>query len=386
MHFVVLIYLNLSLNSKRRSPIQLKYQSIGITLFLFLSISNLSADVTIRATMPELGPGMARLEALLAESLGPSIAEVEGTFNDLLDKPLLTGGFSSASELNGTLPFQGSLIRASEYSFAFGNYGTLYSDTLDPDRLEDQFSDMEEDDDFNFGMNLLLINTSFTIPLEQLIPRTTGFFSLAYADLSSDEYYLKNFFVQAALGYPILKKVSRRKLLVWHPLYGQGGLSYGFSRIGALVDAGTITDSFELDPDGSGPLLPQDVSIQIEPSGTVGLETHVGTLSFSLSTAISLLETFHYYLGAGVSFALGRTDISVESSEEIIVLGYLADLIEEQGSVSVQGDVKGSRAKTPLTYFFTGIQLDISSLFLTIPFSYSPGSGVSTGLSVGISL
>jgi len=366
--------------------INLKYYPAGISFFLFISLGSLAAEISITATMPTLGPGMARLEALLSESLGPSLAEVENTFNDLLDKPELTGAFSTASALNGTLPLQGSLVRASEYSFAFGSYGTLYSNTFDADSLNDQFSDMEEDDDFTFGVNLLLVNTSFTLPLDQLISHTTGYLSLAYADLSSEDYYLKNFFVQAALGYPVLKEIRRRKLLVWTPLYGQCGLSFAYSKIGALVDAGTITDNFELDPDGSGPLLPQNVSVQIEPSGDVGLETHMGTLSFSLSSAISLLETFHYYVGAGISFSLGRTDISVESFENITVLGYLSNLIEKDGSVRVSGNVDGSRPEAVLTYFYTGIQLDVSSIFLNIPFSFSPGSAVSTGLSVGISL
>ena len=365
--------------------IRKQFPAVFILVILFYC-QRISAEIAVSLEMPELGEGMGRLEALLAENIAPAMAEIDTSVVDLLEKPQLTGAFSTAVGLSSSLPLQGNGMVSSEYSLSLGSYASLYSYTFDTDALEERFSQLSEEDDFEFGVNIHLVNAGFYFPLRKLHPRSSGFVSLAYSDLSGEDIYVRSFFFQTALGHMPFRVKKLNRSFKWSPLYGQIAVSYSSSSLGTEFETGVIEEVFELDPDGNGPLIAQDVSIEIDPLVELGLESRIGTLTAAFSSGITLLDFLHCYIGAGISTAFGRTDIAVDSSDEITILGYLSGLIEEEGRFTISGSVEGSAPVVLLPYFFTGLQVDMSSLFLRIPFQYNPESGISSGISMGVSL
>jgi len=353
---------------------------------LFLTPSFLQAEVRIDIIVPQLRDGMEELEALLAENVGDAALEIEKYVNDFLEKPELTRAFGSATGLTASLPAVGLQPLASSWSFSLGSYASLYSYTLRFDLLSDRLSSLDPEDDFEFGGSVRIINGSFTAPLERVLPRLSLFASVAYADVESDYFFLKDFYLQSSLGYGIFDDREYRSGFKWSPLYLQSGAGFAYHSIGAFIPLGEITREFEADPDGAGPLPPQDVSILLDPDLGIGMQSAIGVLTFSLSTGLSLFDTFHVYAGTGCTVAFGRTDIVLTGDNEVAVLGYLGELVEEPGSVNVGGSVEGS-APHPFTgYLFTGVQLDISKMFIAVPLLFLPGRGLSGGISLGVRL
>lgn len=353
---------------------------------LFLRFAPLQGEVDVDLRLPELGEGMAQLEALLAENIGPAVSDVETLVNETLDKPLLTLAVGNAVGLSSSMPMLGTLPNSSRYSLSFGGYTALYSYSFDVDALTERFAELTPEDDPEFGAGVTGVSANLTLPLEGVLRGLSLFASLAYSNLVDSEYSLKDLFAQAALGYTPFREVRGQDLFSWIPLHLQLGISFGYNRIGVQVEAGQISEEFEIDPDGGGPLVGQDVEVQINPVVDIGLESRIGTVSFALSTGLRLLDWFSFYLGSGGVISFGRTDIGVESTGEIVVVGYLSKLIEEQGVYSIDGAVEGSSPQALMGYFFGGFQWEISRMFTNVLLLYHPTTGLSGGISLGVSL
>ncbi|MBF9017932.1 MULTISPECIES: hypothetical protein [unclassified Oceanispirochaeta] len=371
---------------KRAQPIMENLFRFLILLFILVFPACLGAEIQVEIAVPQLRDGMEELEALLAENIGDAAVEIENLVNNFLEKPEFTRAFGSAVSMSATLPMLGTQPLASTYSFSLGAYASLYSYTLDVQLISDRLSELNPEEDFEFGGSARLINGSFTFPLEKVLPRLSLFASIGYSDVKSEDYYLKDFFLQTALGYAVFKDLGREDRLSWTPVYIQGGGAYGFHDVGTNIPVGEIIREFEADPDGNGPLPPQDVSILLDPVLDIGMRSNIGCFSFSATTGVSLFNSFHFYLGAGCNLSFGRTDILLSGDNEVTVLGYLGDLVDVPGSISVDGSVEGSSPRPFLGYFFTGIQFDISRMFINIPILILPGKGLSSGISLGVSL
>ncbi len=361
------------------------FRNFVFPLIIFVCIlSSLPADIAVDLEIPELGEGMEQLERVLTENIAPMASDMENTVTELLEKPLITGAFASAAGMTAVLPFQGSLFHGRRVTLSFGFFVSLYSETFDIETLTVRIEELSEEDDFPLGANIHAVNFSaaFSLP----VPGLTGLAAFSYSDISGEQLYVNNFSVQAGAGYSPFRDMQAGRAFSWSPLYFRAGAGYYSSRIGAYASTGIVTREFEADPDGSGPLIGQTISVEVDPTADISLLSRIGTFSAALSTGISLLDFFHLYAGAGALLSIGRTDIAVDYSSPITVLGYLAELVEEEGSIGVTGTVEGSEPLLLMPTLFTGIQFGIGPFLLHIPFSWQPPGGIAAGVSLGVSL
>jgi hypothetical protein len=355
------------------------------TFFLLLLTTSLWGEVTVTLTAPELVDGMSSVEAALTASVLTVADEIETTVNDLLDKPELTDAFSSAVILDSSLSLQGTGLSEENVTLSWGATATLFSDTFIPEELSELFEELSEDDDFTFGVSAHLIQSGISFPLKRYLPGSMVTLSAAYADLNDGDYFYRDLFLQGALGYAPFSSFQISRIARWSPLYGQFSVAYNNCEVGINLETGVITEEFEIDPDDGGPLLSYDVTVQLDPTVKLSLQTEMIVLTADFSSAICLRDFFHVYGGFGVSWASGGTDIAVETDEDIEVLGYLSDLIETEGSISISGAVESTYSGF-IPYVYTGFQADISTMYIRIPLQYSYSEGISSGVFMGVTL
>ena len=355
-------------------------------ILMILSSVGINAQVSVDLTMPTLGSGMSQLEALLISNVGTAASEIETMVNNTLYKPELTSSFGNATGLCSSISMLGNIPHFSKYSLSIGANASLYSNTLDFNEISDKFDDLQPEDDFQFGVGVQGLTANFSMPLTFLLENLSVLGSIGYLNISTDEYFIVDFSVLIAAKYSIFEPIRSSRIFKWTPLSVQAGLSYGYNNLGIIIEADTITETFEADPDSDGPLLPQNVSVELEPVINIGLESQIGTLMFSLSSGITVFDSFHFFLGGGLNLLFGKTGISVYSEEEINIIGYLSELVEEEGSILISGSVEGGPPKVFLPYLFSGLQIDFSSSFINLTVLFHPVSGISGGISMGVSL
>lgn len=372
----------------------MNFEHMGRYLFFILMIFSsvrINAQVRVNLVTPTLGSGMSQLEALLVANVGTAASEIETMLNETLHKPELTSSFGKATGLCSSISMMGNIPQFSKYSISIGANASLYSSTLDFEAISSKLVNLQPDDDFQFGIGVQGVNVNFSIPLTFLIEELSFLGSIGYLNISTNEYSISDFSALFSLGYSVFDEIEPSRSFKWNPLSIQIGISYGYNNLGTTIDGGVISETFEADPDSDGPLLPQSVSVELEPLIDIGLESQIGTVLFSLSSGISIFDSFHLFLGGGLNLMFGKTGISVYSEEEITVVGYLSELVEEEGSIKIGGSVSGGSVSggSPtvlLPYCYSGLQVDFSSSFINLTVLLNPKSGISGGISIGVSL
>jgi hypothetical protein len=366
----------------------LNFKNIVLLLaMLFMSQNYFAvAEINISIEMPVLGEGMSELETIMASNVGLAVSGIDLMIGDLLSKPKLTAAYGNATGLSHTLPILGSLPGNSDYSFTIGGYGGIFSDTFNIKILSEQFDTLNPEDDFSFGIGPNMLNNSITFPLDFILPGFSLFGSFGYVDFSNSDFFVRNISGILSLSYTILKDRNVEDFFKWSPLLVQAGISYGVSSLGVSMPAGLITEDFGIDPDGDGPLIPLSVTIEIDPVIEIGLEAQTGTFNLTLSTIISVFNFVHAYAGLGLNYTYGSTALTLFSYEDIVVKGYLENLIQEKGKITIGGTVEGVSPNGLLPFLFSGLQFDISNFFISIPILYHPVNGLGAGLSAGVSL
>lgn len=359
---------------------------IYLFILLFLVTNDLSGQITVEITMPELGDGMAQIETLLLSNIGTAVSGIETMINSTLDKPEITRSFSNAAGLSGTMPLLGTMPLSSKLSFSTGVYAAVCLDSFDIEILTERFEALQPEDDFEFGVGIQGINMNLTIPFSFILPRLSLFLSMGYSDLSNGEFFIRNLSGHLSVGYHVFNRINPVEFFSWKPLFVQGGFSIGVNEIGTTIETGVISESFAMDPDGGGPLLSQSIVIEIDPVIDIGLESQFKTAAFSAASGITLLDSFHFFIGAGIGFMFGNTGISVRSEDDIEIAGYLSNLIEEPGSIAIRGTAEGGIPDLLQFYLYSGLQIDISNAFIGVSFLFHPVSGISAGFSIGTAL
>ncbi len=357
----------------------------SIILFIFPAIP-LFPEITVNIIIPELGEGMSELEMILASNIGTAVAEIENMATGTLRKPGITSSCGHAAGLTGILASSTGKTTVPGYSFSLGAYASVYSDTYNVDTLSGRLEEFQPEDDFRTGAAVDGLTAEITLPLDFIHPGMDGSFSAGFLNISNDEYNVKTFSLNLTVGYSPFRTRSDHSLYIWTPLILRAGVGYGMNNLGTRISAGLITESFDMDPDGDGPLIGQPITIEVEPVIDLGLESRIGTLSLTLSTSVSFLEILELYGGAGGGLTFGTTGISTDSDSEIAVLGYLSDLIEEEGSVSISGAIEGGTPDPVSAFIFAGLRVHFGTAFISIPFLYEPPSGISAGISLGVLL
>lgn len=347
-----------------------------IILFLLFSSLNLYSEIDVNITVPKLGNGMGEIEALLAANIGMAISELEVATEETLYKPELTSSFGTSSAISQLVLVHNKIPQTDRYSLSVGILSSAYSSTFDFKQISNKIDNLQPEDDFEIGVNAQLLNTTISIPNFSV--------SFSYINLSKNNFYFNNISGALHSSFSIFPDLSLSRSFSWNPLTVLGGLSVSSSSLGAGIETGVITESFELDPDGNGPLVSQSVDIELDPVINVGLDTLIGVINWGLGTGFNFLDFFHFYIGSGIYYSFGKTGISVSTNEDITVLGYLNGLIEEPGSISISGSIDGGSPNEFTGYIFTSMQYDISSMFFNLSALYHFTNGVGIGLSLGV--
>lgn len=361
-----------------------KAKFLLIFIFLGFFMPRAASQVSVDITMPDLGDGMSALESIMAVNVASAVSEIANLVGDTLDKPLLTEAFGTAAAMTSGMAVEA--VKSWGSPSLFLGLGAAYaSDTFDPQTQVERFEQLQADDDFYIGVGMEAVSFGATVPLDFLLPRFSAAFNTAYLNVITDEIVLRDFSIQAGVQYAPFNSMEGQ-LWKWNPLTIKLSGGYTYNHIGVLISAGVIEQSFSIDPDGAGPLFAQSVTIQLDPVIDLALESRVGNISPSLSTGLKFLDFFHVQLGGGCRFLFGQTDVSVSSDADIEVLGYLDDLIESDGSVSISGSVSGSSPDLLLPFFFGGVQFNFSRVFLSLSAAYYPSYKAAVQFSMGASL
>lgn len=364
-----------------------------ITLTL-CSTFNLTAEISVDLTMPDFKDDISsQLEAMLEENILAAGDDVETTINNLLDKPGLTGAFSSAAASGASIPLQGNIF-SPDGTISFGGYGSFYSYTLDIEELMDDLEDVDEEDDPEVGANIQLIQTGVRLPAEFLPQGFQTGLSAAFADLSNSDFFYQNLTIQGSLAYTPFRKIPLNRSFRWTPLSAQFAATYSGSEIGASLETGTITQEFDYEIDSSGFLPDETITVELDPTVDLSLETQVYVLTADLATGFSLHDFFHFYLGGGVNVPWGKTDIAASTEDEFSISSNIIDSILEvdeegnysTGSIVISGSVEGSSPVQFIPYAYGGFRLDISRIYLNIPIQYTYPDGLASGLFLGVYL
>lgn len=348
----------------------------NIILFLLFSSLNLYSDVNVEINVPKLGDGMGEIESLLAANIGMAVSELEVIANDTLYKPKLTSSFGKSSAISQLLLMNNNIPQSDRYSLSVGFLTSAYLYTFNFNNISKKIDDLRPEDDFEIGINAQLLNTTVSIPHFSI--------SFSYINLEKNNYFFNNVSGALYTSYSLVHEKRFSRTFSWTPLTILGGISVSKSNLGASIDTGVINESFDFDPDGNGPLVSQSVDIELNPTIKLGLDTLVSVINMGVGTGFSFLDFLHFYTGTGFYYSFGKTGISVNTREDIVVMGYFNGLIKEPGSISISGSIDGGSPNEFTGYVFSNIQYDISSMFFNLSGLYHFTNGLGIGLSMGV--
>lgn len=349
-------------------------------LFLNILLLNITifSEISIEINTPQLNDGMERLEAILTTYIGHAVSDLETTVEDTLSKPKLIGAFATSSTLSQTSSMVSTRDLIGNYYFSMGLSAGLYSEVWELQEIESIIDNLTPEDDYEIGANVQLLNLSLAHPWVSL--------HFSYIDLKKNNFFYDSISGGISSSYSPLKKYPLGENWAITPLSIGGGLSYSQSSVGVSVEAGIIGESFDIDPDGNGPLTSQSIEVEMDPVIDVGIITRTGVVNLSLSSTLFLRHIFSFSLGGGVYKSFGEGSASVYSSTDIEVLGYLNGLIESPGSITISGEISSRSPEEFIGYIYTGGRAYFSLVSIGFNALFSPDKGVCLSLTTGISL
>ena len=365
-----------------------KVRIYNFILILFFSacLTSVSCEeLQVDIRIPRLQEGMTQIEAMLAANIGIAVIEVEEMASNTLKKDLVTSACGRASGTAGNLGAAGVMASHDRFSMSTGIFVGADLDTFNMDTLTERFDNIQPEDDFSTGAGSRGVAFGSSLPLEILLPGLFLWISGSYMDLEAEEYFVHGWSAGISMGYSPFSKKGKG-FVGWTPLTIKTGAEWGRNNFGTAVEAGLITETFELDLDGSGPLIAEYITIEVEPVIDVALVTEIWTFSCSMSTALDFSDFIEFYLGGGMSYICGSTGISADSESDITVLGYLSDLIETDGSIIISGEVEGGDPAELSWFINSGLIFQFGRVFLNLPFIYKPPEGLGAGLVMGVEL
>ncbi len=357
------------------------YRRLTAILSLSLFFSVLNAETTVNLTIPTLKPGMAALEAMLALSVEDFNAEINDIITSSLDKPLFMEGFSGAAAMAVIVP--GTVDEGKKASITIGSAGSVFSDNLSLATI-DRIRALETDSDLKAGACIqpLVINVNY--PLEFLYPGLSGGAALGFMNAETGKYGIWSF--SAGLSARIHFFAPRRGYFSWDGVSVSGGTDYAVNRLTALIHTGEVSKNFDLDPDGLGPLVPINVTLSMNPSIRAGIESNLLSFKLQARTGVTCFDALSLFAGAGVSAAFVKTGISLDADEPITIRGYLANLVEKQGRISVTGTTAAHDSFSGGIFLLTGMKFSVGSFVVSIPLVWKPFESLGTGVFAGVHL
>jgi len=353
-------------------------------LVICLAISvPLQAEIDISIDAPILNDPdeeYTQLANLLEQHLNNAAGDIEEMLNPLLNKPDVGFALSQALSLSTVLSQQSDAPFLSKRYLALGINGTIYTPYFDTDRLESEFNNLNEEDDFPIGAAIQVLQLSGGVPLKK--EKISLFGTLAFFNADTSETQIRNGDISAGIEYRPFPSQRLGRNMTWLPLSGKGSLGFRYLEAGFSMDLGTMTRNVVIDPDGAGPLPDQDWDIELTPDFAAGIESFSLYAPLSIQSQLSLYGTFFIALGAGVLPSWSRSRITLEGDSSVMILGPLSDLISEPAFVSLTGGTDPITG-APVSFYLSGkLLIDMGSLYLSIPVAYQPGKSKGSGTAI----
>lgn len=348
---------------------------------------NLSAELSITIDPPEINdpdgnPDLDYIQLinLLELHLSNAANDLEEMLNPLLNKPDAGFGLAQAMGLTTVLSQQSGTSFMSGSYLALGVNGSFYAPLYDKDKLLQEFGNLTEEDDYPIGAAVQALQLTAGFPTKREKIRLHG--TLGFIGVHSGETELLNGDISAGIEYRPFSPQSYGRNIVWLPLSGKMNIGFRYLEAGFTLDPGTMEKNVVIDPDGSGPLPDQDWDIILSPQLTAGLQSFSLYSPCSIHSQIIFFDTFLISLGGGILPAWSRSSITLKGDSDVGIAGPLSDLISEPAYVSLEGKTTPVNG-APVSFYFSGkFQMDIGSVYLSIPVAYQPGKSKSGGVRI----
>ncbi|MBU0927995.1 MAG: hypothetical protein KKA67_09620 [Spirochaetes bacterium] len=371
-------------DSRRRLPVAL---AISMALVRSLAPGIAWADFNVELTAPELKPGMESLEAILQAQAEGFADDIVALVEQTLDKPLFMRAFAGAAV---TASFLSGLTEASDGSpgsgglaLSIGSAASVWSADFSPAALE-RLSVLGPDDDVEAGACVQPLVAQAALSLARLAPGLDAGAYVGLMDAQGGELGVRSFSAGLSAGLSLFQPPAgdRPPMLRWRGLRLSLGAGYSYGAYSALVEPGPIYQSIPIDPDGEGPLVPLSTTIQVDPSVTAGVLCTALGGRLGATTGITLFGTLSLAVGAGFGVSYGASQVSLESSDAIQVLGYLSSLVENDGSIALSGTTEAVESVEVSPYLSAGLGFRVGAFSLVAPFVWNVPKGLGLAIFV----
>jgi len=341
------------------------------------------ADLAVVFTAPELASGMASLETMLQ-------AEAEGFLDDLLaiveevvDKPLFMKAFTGAAVTSSLL--SGHLATRDGVAFSVGSTAALWSADWSPAALE-RLGAIGTDDDLEAGAGVQPLLAQAAFSLDGLVPGLDAGLYAGFMDVQGSGFGMESFSAGVFTGLTLFAPAAGAPpgMVGWQGLRLSLGGGYSSGTLSMLVEPGPIYQTIPVDPDGAGPLVPLSTTIQVEPSVMAGVRSSVYGGRLLASTGLSLFRSISLVVGAGGSLSAGSSSVSLDSDDEVVVLGYLSSLVVTDGTIKISGSTAAVRSVLLSPILTAGLGFRVGAFELSVPAVWHVPGGI--GLAVLVEL
>lgn len=348
-----------------------------------VSLAPLSPAPRVTLVTPTLIEEFSAYQEVLDEYALEYRDEIAGIVSEALDKPLFMEGFGSATAAAAVVP--GAVRDPSSPFIGIGSTAAVFAEGLSPE-LADELASIDPESDMKAGMCIqpVVINLGFPLPFFNRSLYLGA--SFGYIDADTGDYGMK---AVSAGGFAGCRLFAERPSLVsWDGISLEAGGDWTANHLAAVAKPGEITQDVPLDPDGNGPLVPQHVTLRVDPVVRAGIDTNLVSARASLRTGVTFFRALSLYAGGGLAWARTRTGISVESSDEFEVEGDLESLLEpdKPGSISIDGTAAEYATERWLPFIQAGLMFRVGAFGMSLPVIWKPGEALGTGVFFGINL
>lgn len=354
----------------------------SLLALLGLCAAAAQAQLTVSIDSPLLGPGTERLQALVDQNLQGFSDQISAYIIENFDKPLFMEGFSRAAAVSVLVP--GAALAPSFPYLSLGSSVAAFSADYSPEIVQTLESlPSEADAAAGACSQPFLFKAGF--PLKAGKVNFDMGASLGFMNARAGLYELQAF--SMGMGAGLVLGRGARGILGWEALRLEAGADFAVSQLSARFQTGRINQTVPIDPDGIGPLVGFNATFGIEPEAEAGIRSSVASFRLQASSGATLFRAVTLSLGAGAQAASARSALSLRvDGVPIIVEGYLSNLIETPGTISVSGRVSERSIAFVGAYLFGSLGFRIGAFGISVPLAWSIPGGLGLGASIGMEL
>ncbi|MBI9109515.1 MAG: hypothetical protein JEZ04_22420 [Spirochaetales bacterium] len=352
-----------------------------LVLILSLPLLSAGAEINVEITPIGLGEGMAQLESMVNIETADAAEEIENLVRTYTAKPLLFSAMSnSANTTSSILP----LCRPFTEDFAIftGSSASFTSDNFDFEALAEQLGTFSVENDIYIGAALQAFSIYLTVPGDFITENLSFTAGAGYLSFDYETVSLASSAVHLSTSYSFFSN-TETALFSWSGIHLQAGLSLSNNTISTVYSLEDVLQTFPIDPDGTGPIVPFYVTISLSPDVNITYQNTQFSIPFALSTGINIIDTFLLSIGAGAVVSFGQNSLEINVNDEITVEGYLADLIETSPRVIVSGSEPGAIADILTPIIFGTFSFSIGGFYLNLPVSWDLSDTLTAGITIG---